>query len=459
MSFQTHISASIHLLAQEKINLCVYEEPAAMRSPQISNMPKIVYVLLDGIGDLPHPSLNDMTPLEAAFTPNLDALARNGAMGRVISVGKHIAPQSDIAVFNMLGYSFRDGSYVGRGVIESIGSNLDFRDGDLAMRGNFATIDDNLKIMDRRAGRVISKQEAESVCATLRSDIKFSDPDASFAIEPTVAHRVVIRFRHNKVKLSDRITNTDPAYDKVDGMGIAKPTAGNEAVETSRPEEDNPGAKIAAEMLNEFTRQTITLLRNHPVNKSRVAAGKKPINCILARDSGNRYPSLEPINKMHGIKAGCIVDMPVEVGIAKVLKMTPFAAGGTTDYEQKAQVAAKSLKQVDFVYVHIKGPDEFGHDGDARGKKKNIEEIDSRFFGTLLSRLKHDSVIVVSGDHSTPCIKKGHSDDPVPLLVSGNMIKRDGSARFTESSARSGSIGLIMGADVVPTVLRMVGKR
>src|SRR5215211_4158409 len=104
---------------------------------------RLVYVLLDGIGDLPHPSLNYLTPLEAAYTPNLDALARNGSMGRVISVGKGIAPQSDIAVFNMLGYSFKDGSYVGRGVIESIGCNIDFREGDLALRGNFATVDDN----------------------------------------------------------------------------------------------------------------------------------------------------------------------------------------------------------------------------------------------------------------------------------------------------------------------------
>ena len=101
---------------------------------------KLVYVLLDGIGDLPHSSLNGLTPLEAAYTPNLDALASKGVMGRVISVGKGIAPQSDIAVFNMLGYSFKDGSYVGRGVIESIGCNIDFRDGDVALRGNFATV-------------------------------------------------------------------------------------------------------------------------------------------------------------------------------------------------------------------------------------------------------------------------------------------------------------------------------
>src|ERR687883_1681289 len=136
---------------------------------------KLVYVLLDGIGDLPHPSLGGSTPLEAAYTPNLDKLALNGCMGNVISVGKGIAPQSDIAVFNMLGYNFEDGTYVGRGVIESIGSNIDFRDGDLALRGNFATIDSDSRIVDRRAGRIISRAEAQAICKTLRENIRFSD--------------------------------------------------------------------------------------------------------------------------------------------------------------------------------------------------------------------------------------------------------------------------------------------
>src|SRR5687767_11702619 len=328
---------------------------------------KLVYVLLDGIGDLPHPSLNDLTPLEAAYTPNLDALARNGAMGSVITVGKGIAPQSDIAVFNMLGYSFKDGSYVGRGVIESIGCNIDFRDGDLALRGNFATVDDKLKIVDRRAGRVISTKEARTVCKTLRDSIRFSDRDTSLALEPTIAHRVVIRLRHARMKLSDRITNTDPAYDKVEGMGIAKDTTGDMFVQKSVAEEDSDQARTAAKMLNEFTAQVVQLLRDHPVNRTRVAAGKKAMNCILARDSGNRYPKVDPISKKYGISVGCIVDMPVEIGISKVLGMKMFQAGDINAYEEKAQVAAKSLKSVNAVYVHIKGPDEFGHDGDARG--------------------------------------------------------------------------------------------
>jgi 2,3-bisphosphoglycerate-independent phosphoglycerate mutase len=418
---------------------------------------RLVYVLLDGIGDLPHPSLNDLTPLEAAYTPTLDSLARNGAMGRVISVGKGIAPQSDIAVFNMLGYSFRDGSYVGRGVIESIGCNIDFRDGDLALRGNFATVDDKLKIIDRRAGRIISIEEAKAVCKTLRDGIRFSDRDVSVALEPTIAHRVVVRLRHARMKLSDRITNTDPAYEKVEGMGIAKDTTGDMFVQKSVAEEDSEQARTAAKMLNEFTAQVVQLLRDHPVNRARVAAGKRAMNCILARDSGNRYPKVDPISKKHGISVGCIVDMPVEIGISKVLGMKMFQAGDINAYEEKAQVAAKSLKSVNAVYVHIKGPDEFGHDGDARGKKKNIEDIDRRFFGMLVQELKGNAAIVVSGDHSTPCAKKGHSDDPVPLLVSGSMVKQDGSARFTENYGKRGRLGMLMGADVLPAAIKMVG--
>jgi 2,3-bisphosphoglycerate-independent phosphoglycerate mutase len=419
---------------------------------------KLVYVLLDGIGDLPHSSLNNLTPLEAAYTPNLDALARNGAMGSVISVGKGIAPQSDIAVFNMLGYNFKDGSYVGRGVIESIGCNIDFHEGDLALRGNFATVDDSLKIVDRRAGRAISTEEAKSVCKTLSDNITFSDKDGSVTLEPTIAHRVVIRFRHAKMKLSDKITNTDPAYEKVDGMGIAKAVTNQDIyIQESRAQEDTESAKVAARMLNEFTIQVMQLLRDHPVNRTRIAAGKEPMNCILARDSGNRYPHVEPINKMYNMSIGGIVDMPVEIGISKVLGIKMFQAGDTIDYEKKAKVAADSLKLVNAIYVHIKGPDEFGHDGNARGKKKNIEDIDRRFFGTLMQELnKMDAAIVVSGDHSTPCIKKGHSDDPVPLLVSGSRVKQDGSARFTENYAKRGRLGLLMGANVLPTAIKMV---
>jgi 2,3-bisphosphoglycerate-independent phosphoglycerate mutase len=168
-------------------------------------------------------------------------------------------------------------------------------------------------------------------------------------------------------------------------------------------------------------------------------------------------PRLEPISKLHGMSFCCIVDMPVERGIAKVTDMKAFEAGNAGDYEQKAKVAARCLQQHDAVYVHIKGPDEFGHDGDAKGKKKSIEEIDRKFFGPLLNSINNDNVAVaVSGDHSTPCIKKGHSDDPVPLLVSGKMVKNDNLERFTENYAAKGTIGIINGYEVLTKTIQFI---
>jgi 2,3-bisphosphoglycerate-independent phosphoglycerate mutase len=185
----------------------------------------------------------------------------------------------------------------------------------------------------------------------------------------------------------------------------------------------------------------------------------KPINAILARDSGNRYPDVEPINRKYGLDVACIVDMPVEIGISKVLGMRAFKAGDVNDYEQKATVAAENLERFNVIYVHIKGPDEFGHDGDATGKKKNIESIDRRFFATLIKKLKvNDSTIIISADHSTPCVKKGHSDDPVPVLISGRKIRKDKSARFTEKYAAKGSIGLLMGVDVLSSAIGMISS-
>jgi 2,3-bisphosphoglycerate-independent phosphoglycerate mutase len=239
-------------------------------------------------------------------------------------------------------------------------------------------------------------------------------------------------------------------------MGVAKETSGDMFVQKSQPQDSTKEAKLSAMLLNEFTDQVIRSLRSHPVNSARVAEGKQPMNCILARDSGNRYPHLVEINKKYNLKIGCIVDMPVEVGISRVLGMKTYRAGDIGDYEQKAKVAAESLDELNAIYVHIKGPDEFGHDGDARGKKKNIEEIDKRFFGTLQESIKVENpTIVVCGDHSTPCIKKAHSDDPIPLLISGPRIKQDGSARYTEKYGNKGSLGLLMGASVLSTAIKM----
>jgi len=175
------------------------------------------------------------------------------------------------------------------------------------------------------------------------------------------------------------------------------------------------------------------------------------------RDAGNKYPIAKPINDLYSMSFSCIVDMPVEIGISNVLKMKSYEAGGLTDYEEKAKVAAESMKEQNAIYVHLKGPDEFGHDGDALGKMKNIEEIDERFFGTLMNNIDSSKIaIIICADHSTPCIKKGHSDDPVPLLVSGDMVKNDDSLRYTETDAKNGRIGLIEGAEVIRKAIDII---
>jgi len=407
--------------------------------------------LLDGVGDLPHPNLSGKTPLEAATTENIDTLARNGVMGQVISVGKGIAPESDIAVFNMLGYKFQHSDYAGRGVIEAIGVGIDFRDGDLALRGNFATLDHEGKIIDRRAGRKIEREDAEKISNEIEKKIRFSNPDTSVVVAPTIGHRIIVRLRNSK-PLSSEITNTDPAYARVDGMGIAKAVTDFMKIEKCIPLEQTKNATDAANLVNEFTQQSLEIMKQSDVNKQRSEKNKKLLNSILLRDAGNKYPNVKPINDLHSMNFSCIVDMPVEVGISNILKMKAFNAGGLTDYEKKASIAAQAMDTENAIYVHLKGPDEFGHDGDAIGKMKNIEEIDKRFFGTLLDHIDVSKIaVMISADHSTPCIYKGHSDDPVPLLISGDMISNDNTQRFTEIESKKGMIGLIEGAQVVKT--------
>jgi len=409
--------------------------------------------LLDGVGDLPHPDLAGKTPLEAATTKNMDMLAKNGIMGQVISVGKGIAPESDIAVFNMLGYKFQHSDYAGRGVVEAIGIGIDFKDGDLALRGNFATLDNEGKIIDRRAGRKIEREDVEEISKEIEKEIKFSNPNASVVVAPTVGHRVTVRLRDSK-PLSSEISNTDPAYGRVDGMGIAKAVMDFMKIEKSIPLEQTENAISAANLVNEFTEQSLEIMKKSDVNKRRSQKNKKLLNSILLRDAGNKYPNVKPINDLHSMNFSCIVDMPVEIGISNILKMRTYNAGGLTDYEEKASVAAHAMETENAIYVHLKGPDEFGHDGDAIGKMKNIEEIDKRFFGTLLDHIDVSKIaVMISADHSTPCIYKRHSDDPVPLLISGDMIANDDAQRFTEAEAKKGAIGLIEGAQVVKTAI------
>jgi 2,3-bisphosphoglycerate-independent phosphoglycerate mutase len=278
-------------------------------------------------------------------------------------------------------------------------------------------------------------------------------------MEPTIGHRVILRFRKKDKVLGENITNTDPAYDKIDGIGIAKSSSTDElyVAESQYGDEDS---KSSANIVNSFSDQTIQLLKDCSVNIRRVNQGLLPINCILLRDAGNRYPQVQPINEKYNLDFASLVDMPVEIGISKILGIKSYKAGGPDEYELKSKTLLDNIKNHDFFYVHIKGPDEFGHDGDAKGKKKNIEEIDKYFFKHLekgIDDFKDMAVnFIISGDHSTPCSKKSHSDDPIPLLVSGKNILNDGTSRFTESCSKKGKIGKLLGYRVIERSLQYI---
>ncbi|MBI4258670.1 MAG: 2,3-bisphosphoglycerate-independent phosphoglycerate mutase [Thaumarchaeota archaeon] len=408
--------------------------------------------MLDGVGDRPDPVLSGKTPLEAARTPSLDHLASKGISGIVQSVGKDISPESDIAVFNMLGYSFGN-EYFGRGVVEALGLGLDFKTGDLALRANFATLRPDGTIGDRRAGRDLTSEDADALAKAIREHVRLSGADR-IQFEHTVGHRAVLTIRVEGKRLSANIENTDPAYARVGGMGVAKEGLTILKPQKSTPLDQDDASRLSAELVNEFTEKASRVLDRHQVNKTRREKGKLPANIVLLRDAGNIYPTLTPISKKYNLSFACLLDMPVEKGVANLTGMTQHDGGKIDDYEYKARQAVKLLREFDAVYIHIKGPDEPGHDGLSEEKKQVIEEVDSEFFSIIKDHVQaSEFALAVSADHATPCQLKAHSADPVPLIVSGGRVKGDGTKRFTESNAKDGSIGLLRGVDVLKTVL------
>ena len=414
-------------------------------------MDKLIYVLLDGVGDRPNPKLNYLTPLEAAYTPNLDKLVRKGISGIVHPVGKGISPESDIAVFCMLGYDLSS-NYFGRGVVETIGVGMNFKNGDLALRANFATLGDNGIVTDRRAGRNLSQKEAGDLADSI-NNAKLSH-NASFEFVPTIAHRAILNLKIENKKLSAEISNTDPAYDRIGGIGVAKETNEKLYLQKSRPLKDIEGARLAADLVNEFTEKAISILKTHKVNTTREKNGMKPANILLLRDAGDTLPNITKIPDRFRVKFASILDMPVEKGVSKITGMRDYKAGNISDYHAKAKKTTELLQTHDGVYIHIKGPDEPGHDGDAERKTKIVEQIDSDFFSTLIQEvdLEH-TIFLISADHSTPCTIKGHSADPVPVLISGHKVEPDNVCRFTEKEAAKGGLGVMLGKNVLPKAL------
>jgi len=199
------------------------------------------------------------------------------------------------------------------------------------------------------------------------------------------------------------------------------------------------------------------------VNKKRVKEGKLSANLILTRDAGSKLPVLFDINSKYGAKFACFVDMPVERGIARLAGMhmvdlVPASGDFKTDFSLRVNELLAVIPSFDCFYIHIKGPDEPGHDGDFQLKTRAIEAVDRYFFGKLLPDIDMDECLIcITADHATPCKLKAHSDDPVPVLISGNKVSHDGSRRFSESECRNGGLGTLeMSTLLMPMLMKIL---
>jgi 2,3-bisphosphoglycerate-independent phosphoglycerate mutase len=422
---------------------------------------RLLYVCLDGLGDDPIPEFGGQTPLEAAETPIMDELARRGRTGTCITVGPGIAPESDIAVFAILGYDPRE-EHPGRGVVEAVGSGMRFEDGNLAYRINFAA-GDWPRIIDRRVGRDLSSEEARALALEVQRKLRL--PGARFELAATVEHRGALVILTDEGRLSAAVTNTDPAYRKEGPLGVALETFEPE-VARAEPIEDTEDARRAAELTNTFVEGAAKVLNASDINEERRRSGKLPANLILTRDAGDHLPRLQRIRERFGPAWGCFVEMPVERGIAIMLGMVPVdvprlkvdapGRAGDVAYAEWARLASEALAGFDALYIHIKGPDVPAHDGRAEDKRDVISTIDRAFFGELLPLVDGRTIVAVTADHSTSCIRKAHTAEPVPLMISGGPVRPDGSAGFGERACATGSLGEVRGVGIVPRLTQLM---
>ncbi len=411
---------------------------------------KILFIILDGVADLPVKSLGGLTPLEAAKTPALDCIAKNSRLGRMSVIRRSIPPETDTAVLSMFGCNPLLHNR-GRGPLEAKGKGFPFKEGsDLVLRCNFASHDGG-KITDTEAQRIEGKY-ARRLVESVRKGVKLDG--AAFDFVHDLNYRAILVL-HSGKKLSDRIASTHPGYKrKLYGktiMELPRALANGMPVERCKAMEDSGPAKFSAELVNDFTIKAERILKTHKTNSERKRKGLHEANAILARGAGTALPSLKKIKG----KWLCIADTPAEKGIAKLLGMkTPDLPEPLTDRllnknseienavkkDMKARhdMLAENADEYDAFYLHFKGADPFGHRNMPQQKKFIIESIDRHFFGPLMQKMNlEDFVACVTSDHTTACELRTHTADPVPVMITGGS---DGT-RFCESNCEKGSLG------------------
>lgn len=382
------------------------------------NDSKIVLMVADGIGGLPL-SPGGLTELETARTPNLDQLARNGVSGGLIPVKPGITPGSGPGHLGLFGYDPLQ-YQIGRGALEATGIGFELGPDDVAIRANFCTLDGEGHISDRRAGRIAS--EASAPLAIRLREVKI--PGVEVFVEPVKEHRFVVVFR--APGLGGAVRDTDP---QATGVPPLDPVALDAA------------SQRTAEVAAQFVKQARQLL-----------AGEAHANGLTLRGFSNR-PALPSFEEVYGLRAAAIAVYPMYKGLARLVGMT--IVGEAKTLSEQMQVLADNWNTYDFFFLHFKYTDSAGEDGDFDAKVKRIEELDA-----CIPRIAalDPTVLIVTGDHSTPSLLRSHSWHPVPVVLTSAVCRTDRCQQFGESEALAGGLGQLESKYLLPLALANAGR-
>lgn len=398
---------------------------------------KTIIILADGAADEPIAALGNKTPLQVAKKPYIDMLAAKGKSGELDTIPPGFKPGSEIANLSVLGYDVPK-VFEGRGSLEAASMGVDILPGEMAMRCNLICIEDG-KIKNHSAGHISNEEAAELIHFL---DKELNDGKVSFY--PGVSYRHLLKLEGGNKNLDctapHDVTGT-PFRDV-----LIKP--------------ETPEAKESADYLNQLILKSQELLKDHPVNKKRIAEGKDPANSIWPWSPGYR-PQMQTLQELFGIKSGSVisaVDLIMGIGVYAGLKLI-HVKGATglwnTNYEGKAQAAIEALKNDDFVYLHIEASDEAGHEGDYELKTRTIEFLDSRVVKPIYEATKdwdEPVTIAILPDHPTPCAIKTHTNKPIPFLIYRSNGEADDIQVYDEFESPKGAYGLIKGKEFMETL-------
>ena len=399
---------------------------------------KYVVVLCDGMADYPVPALGGKTPMMVAKKPHIDALAAKAEVGLVRTVAPGLKPGSDVANMSVLGFDPHR-FYTGRSPLEAASIGIDMKDSDVSLRTNLVTLSDKGepfadKVIEDYCADDISTEEAHQLIEAVQAAFGGGEYD----FYTGVSYRHCLIWHGGTTELG----NMTPPHDitgKVIGPHLS-------TAETARP-------------LLEMMEKSFDLLKDHPVNKARVAAGRRPANCIWLWGEGKR-PALQPFEALYGIKGGMVSAVDLLKGIANCAGMevaeVPGATGYIdTDFEGKAKAALDLLTRNDLVYVHFEAPDECGHRNEPENKVKAIEMIDSRVLPILEEGLEQyeDYKILLLPDHPTPIVTRTHASDPVPYLLYQKSAPKTGGDTINEETAKATGIYMENGPAMMPHFL------